>query len=387
MLILEEIKNLKSRNKWLEITKKFGNLKETNPQDWQNPLVVKEIGFAFSQMNQHSKAKEFYEHWIILEPKQAVSHYSLGYIFHDEFYVKKDKSLLEKAILHYQKALELYPTYLVVLFRKGKCYEELQRFNEAVECFNKVLKIFDSNQLEDYRKRNFKNYQKSIFGLGKCFQGLRKFEKALEYFEKCLSFSSFAVESIFLYYNVGICKMKLQKLDEAIVVLNLAHLENPSKEFVLAKIGSCYYLKKDWQKAVEFYSKAIKIRNQGYIVFEKGLALWKNGEIENGINFLEMALERSTNAMIKHKIFLALAKIEIEKQNYQKAEIYCKKSIQAKIDEFGYDFADAHFELAKIFGKLNRTEDAIKENQIALEIKPDLMFFVDQNSALDVNYL
>lgn len=388
MLILQEIKSLKTRNKWLEITQKFGKLKETNPQDWQNPLVVKEIGFAFSQMNQHSKAKEFYNHWVGLESEQAVSHYSLGYVFHDEFFVKrKDKSLLETALLHYEKALELYPTYLVVIFRKGNCLESLEKFKEAAECFKTVFKIYEASQLEDYRKRNFRNYQKSIFNLGKCLKGLKKFDKALKCFEKCLSFPNFPVESVFVYYNVGICKMKMGNFEEAIVVLNLAHLENSSKEFVLAKIGSCYYLKKDFQKAVEFYSKAIKIRNQGYIVFEKGLALWKSGEVEDGINFLKMALGRSANAMLKHKIFLALAKIEIEKQNFQKAEIYCKKSIKAKIDEFGFDFAEAHLELAKIYGMLNRNEDAIRENQIAIELKPDLTFSVNVNTALEVNYL
>lgn len=52
-----------------------------------------------------------------------------------------DDGKYEEALLHYEEALTLEPNEPNLLNKKGVALRSLGRYDEAIECFNKSLKI------------------------------------------------------------------------------------------------------------------------------------------------------------------------------------------------------------------------------------------------------
>ena len=57
-------------------------------------------------------------------------------------------------LIFFNKSIQINPSISDVYLAKGKTLIELERFQEAIECYNKVLEI-DSNDSEAINKRNF----------------------------------------------------------------------------------------------------------------------------------------------------------------------------------------------------------------------------------------
>ncbi len=79
-----------------------------------------------------------------------------------------------QAILYYTKAIELSPANYYPLSKRGKCYQMLQSYDEALS------DLFKSKGIDD----NFENNQ----SIAECYLFKKNYEEAIHYFDVALNF-------------------------------------------------------------------------------------------------------------------------------------------------------------------------------------------------------
>ena len=84
-------------------------------------------------------AIEFFDAAILLEPNQHLHRYNKWTVLSDLGFANKDESLSRKAIEHFEKVLELSPTYTDALIQIWITYYDLQEYGEALVSVNKAL--------------------------------------------------------------------------------------------------------------------------------------------------------------------------------------------------------------------------------------------------------
>ena len=104
------------------------------------------------------------------------------------------------ALLEFQKALDLYPDYVIGRINEGIAYYALSKYTEAEVAFEKTLTLDPKNPY-------------AHFNLGLIYKVQGDYEKARPQFEEVLKVDH---EDPYVYYNLGIVLSKLGHHEEAI---------------------------------------------------------------------------------------------------------------------------------------------------------------------------
>ena len=130
-----------------------------------------------------------------------------------------------------------------ILNNRGKCFIFLNRYEEAIETYQKI------NEL----KIDAKNYLK----IGVCYYNKKNIDEAINNYNKAIELNPNFTEA---YFNKGICLSNQQKKEEAIEVFNKAiEIVNNDAELYLNR-GYCYFSLKNFRKALKDFNKAIELR-------------------------------------------------------------------------------------------------------------------------------
>ncbi len=117
----------------------------------------------------------------------------------------KDKKT-DEGVTNLQKALEIFPTYYLVLDKLGEEYINRQRYQEASEVLLKAVEI------------NPKGFS-SQYSLGYALYQLKKYPEALEVIKKSVEIAPNSINSFFL---LGVCLKQIGRFDEAVEKLKKA---------------------------------------------------------------------------------------------------------------------------------------------------------------------
>jgi tetratricopeptide (TPR) repeat protein len=146
--------------------------------------------------------------------------------------------------LHYaNKALEIYPGFKYALISKGHAYLDLRMFDEAQECFERVL-LLDSLLPDAFN------------GLGNRYLDEQKFSDAEKCYLKALKCDSSYVQG---YLNLGVIKAREKKYNDAEKWYLKAISIDSLYILAYANLGSIYQKQKDYSEAENWYLKAIAI--------------------------------------------------------------------------------------------------------------------------------
>ncbi len=148
------------------------------------------------------------------------------------------------------------------------------------------------------------------------------YEGAIEDYSKALEIS----KDYRIYYQQGIAYKKLRKFDKALESFHKCLETNPEFTIVYNSLGTTYYAKGDYLKAIENFKKfeesvkkpKLKKRAKKYISLaytKLGDKELKNKNYEKGIGYLEEAVKYYNY----DAAYLKLADAYIEMGNYQKA--------------------------------------------------------------------
>ena len=178
----------------------------------------------------------------------------------EEKYNSKDAIKYAQKAIEYSKAYKnqekLYDCYYFL----GSLYLETNNFNEAIVNFIKCSNYYEINQVRTSK------VAKINYALGTLYLEKRNFKIAKLYFNKSYSIYN-AINSnntlVLIELQKGLTLKANNNLEEAIIVFdNIANTSRdiePSKIEALYQLSKIYYSQEEYEKALDFSKKALKL--------------------------------------------------------------------------------------------------------------------------------
>lgn len=366
-ILLEKINLFKQKNNWQGIINTFDKDVQKDGKYWDTVELVKEVGFAHSQLGNFKQALYLYQRWRELAPDRAQPYYSIGYIY-------AQTQDYKEAIKWYNFALEKYPSYLICLYRKGIALLQQQKNKDALKILEKTIALYRSNKNEDFQKKQRKTYIRSLFAAGKASYNCHKFIPARDLFLQVLrEDKKNFISPLFKYYNLGKCFIELEEKENAGNYLEKALHINKYKDYVWERLGRFHHkLSEDYQQSLFCFEKALSCRRAPYILISRAQLYLDMGKPIYAIKDLQEALKKDRKG--KHKIMLALGKVYLKQRKLTEAEIYLNRACDFKLKMYETDYAEAHYYLAYLWQMRGEKKKSEHEFTVANRIDPGLVW-------------
>jgi protein O-mannosyl-transferase len=201
---------------------------------------------------------------VISSPNSARVQSSLG-----EKYMKLGKNLqkgnqqtelLQKAVVHFRKSLEILPAQWEVWHNLGYTYLTAGEYNEALKDFQRALEcepnsaMVHSSLSETYMRLG-KNLQKGD-------QQTELLQKAIVHFRKSLKILPTKWS---LWQGLGYTYYLAGNYDEALKNFQCALKCDPNISITYVNIGVIAFLRKEYGQAIEFFKIAVKLDSSNAI--------------------------------------------------------------------------------------------------------------------------
>jgi len=303
--------------------------------------VYNNLGIAYRKLGNYSKAISALEKAIQLKPDFVEAYSNLGsaYIYFGDY---------QQAITILEKAIQIDPSFAGAYYNFGFVYTKFGNFQKAAHYLEKAIQI-DPNYAEAYNNLAF-TYMK----LGDYQKAKESTEKAKTLFQKQGN-----KQGITAVENIEMMLKKAKKLDSKEEKSDDAK----AKEYLLK--GSNFFDNKDYNRAITYYQKAIKIDPNFVEAYNNlGIVYEKIGDYEKAISYFKKVIE------IDHQYIEAytyIASIYIRLEDYQKALTYSKKAYQMKPDNVNNNIA-VYLALGTAYGGLRDYINAKKYYQKAREL-------------------
>ncbi len=350
------------QNNWPAV---ISELKPLSSQPPVTEFIWSNLAFAYGQLKQNEKARYCYKNWIEQYPSTARAFYGLGYTFYAE---KQWKEAIEQ----FDIALELYPAYIVVLYRKGVALLSMFKSEPARQSLDKGIREFQKLSPER-QKRSAKYFYKSIFYLGKAYYNLGNFANALACFNKVAAEDQRNyIDPEFKIYNQAKTHFAMKNLAEAERHIRQLMDRQPLKNYIPDFLGQIFQAQDEYNRALFHYQQALDIRPQPFIYAHMAHCYVLLGDLPEAENHYHLALKR--DKMGKHKTFLALSKLAAAHGDYRQAVRYAESAVDFKKQTWQKDYYDAQMALGEYFQNLGELEKSKTAYALAAELKPEFRF-------------
>ena len=241
----------------------------------------------------YEKAIVCFEKIIEINPEYAKAYNNWGIVL-------KDLNRKEEAIEKYKKATEINPELAEAYNNWGNVLDDLNRKEEAIEKYKKATEINpeyakayynwgivldDLNRkeeaIEKYKKATEINpeYADAYNNWGNVLDDLNRKEEAIEKYKKATEINPEAKA----YYNWGIVLDDLNRKEEAIEKYKKATEINPKYADAYNNWGNALCWLKKYEEAMKFYRKCFKLNPEYLTVY------WNISYIENRLENLQKA--------------------------------------------------------------------------------------------------
>jgi len=258
-----------------------------------------------------------------------------------------------QAILVLEKSnfenISLKTQYQKISFHKGVQLYNDGSYNDAINYFNKSIKIYTDLHLLSL----------SYYWLGETYFNLNMFEAALNSYKNINIDNSYYLKSL---YSQGYCFMKLNDYTNAVKIFKLlinADLNNRLVHDIYLRLADSYFKLMKYQYASDFYNKAVDLGG-----FQADYALYKNStalvllEDYNGAieSFNRLINQFSKSNYIDDAVF-DLGNVYILSKNYDLAI----NTFQILIDEFPSSlfYPSAHIKVGLVYYMQQKDIEAI----------------------------
>ena len=193
------------------------------------------------------------------DPPQKVIKFILNLVNNNNF--EDAKIEIKKEVINFPNSSTLYNIL-------GAVFAGESQLNEAIQNYNKSIEINPE-------------YAEAYNNLGIALQGLNKTSEAIESYKKALELRPNSINTL-LSLAKTLTKNPYEH-EEALNIYKKVLQIDPNSSQALNGIGICYVSKKDFDKAISFFRKAIELK-PGLISahYNLGLSLLKIGEFEEG---------------------------------------------------------------------------------------------------------
>jgi CspA family cold shock protein len=241
-------------------------------------VVVDKLGWYISRAKRYGEAIEVYQDLGQRDPNRATWPYMVGYQYYDQ-------GQWREAIKWFSQALELWDTYLVVLYRKGYAHAELNEPEKAKQLFEKCTAVWRGLDGED-RERGAKYYSDACFQLGKLLLSRGQSRNAEGILSEAVRYGP---PDGHKHYNFAKALLRNGKFKEALDQLRIADRVEPNKDYILVYMARAYMSLEDYQKAKEILERIPASRRKAYVWHEIGKLRLKQGQPAQAIEALMRA--------------------------------------------------------------------------------------------------
>lgn len=220
-----------------------------------------------------------------------------------------------EAVELYKQVLQLKPNHSAAYFALAAIYSAQGESRAVKEAYSKAIEYNPS-------------HIPARFNLGLIYLREKKWREAADQFQAIINFDP---EHARAYFNLGRSNYRLQYYDQALKNYQTAlELRKGDYPEVIVNIGLIYSAKKDYEKAIEYYSSALqKNKSSAKLYYNIGLAYSKLKQHDQAIQAFQSAIKYQPKyAQAWYNIGLMHAR----KQNTAQSIQAYQKAIQIKSD-------------------------------------------------------
>lgn len=210
--------------------------------------IIYNHGKELFERGLYSDAEFFLRQVAEQQPTYADVHNKLGVI-----YELKGRS--EKALEHFEKALELNPNYTEAALNLSITLNDMGESERAQEVLRKISEANSemTGELDPFVAGKLANEH---YKLGNIYYELHLIDEAIENYRKAVSLRPGLTD---IQTKLGIALRDKGLVDEAIAELEQARDENPTYCPAMVQLGLSYYVKGEKALAAEEWQKALEI--------------------------------------------------------------------------------------------------------------------------------
>ena len=161
---------------------------------------------------------------------------NLGIVYHQ-------RGMTDKAIVCFQKALEINPRYAEAHYNLAIAYERSGRLEEALQAYKKALTLgLDFDEIH--------------YNIGLAYFKNGNADRAIFHYRKAISINPRHTQA---HNNLGICYYQQGKYDEAIEELKTAIAIDPTYAYAYYNMGNAYFKKGAISDAIDAYNNTLRV--------------------------------------------------------------------------------------------------------------------------------
>ncbi len=205
----------------------------------------------------------------------------------------------------------------IAYFRGLELYNNLE-FNNAIDLFDKSLK---------YASFNRDIQVKTYYWKAEALYRIKNYTAAIDHYKTYInSLGAFRMK----YYNeahygTGYAYFKLEQYESASTFfrkfVNLMEQETKKTADAYNRVGDCFFMKREYWRAVDFYNKAIDINliDQDYALFQKGFSYGLMNKYAEKVAALEKVFQHHPNSAYYDDALYEAGKAYVELNNLDSA--------------------------------------------------------------------
>jgi tetratricopeptide (TPR) repeat protein len=192
----------------------------------------------------------------------------------------------DKAIMEFEVAVKLNPTYYFGLSNLGNIYGKLKQYPKAIEYFKKALQANP-------------NYAPAHYNLAKALHLVKKPQEAIEHYRKAVKFNPNFEEA---FYNLASLALQLGRVDEAVENFNTFLYMQPRHAMAHFQLGNAFSMRGRFEEAIAQFQETVELQPD-YVFAYVGIAniLMQTGKLDNAIRVYEAALTVNPGVAGIHK--------------------------------------------------------------------------------------
>lgn len=284
----------------------------------------------------------------------ASNHFDKAIQFNSKFkeayiesgYVNLEMRKTDKAMLQFNKVLEMDPSNNVAAKELMELYYNYRMFSKAKEMAGKCTSCLNSEKIKAMCSYNDEDYGAAVIGL-------------TSYLSKNPTDADAA-------YTLARSYLDMEDYKNAIPAYNKAVILNGEKNMWMYELGLLYYSQEDYKNAVTFFNKAAEKGYPQKSDFQEnlGYAYMFSGQQEQGEKILLDLLEKKPN---NKELLRDMAEAFYNGKMYQKSLNYCQKLMEMDVKD-----GKALYQAGLCFQKMGQKDKGQGMCDKAIEMDPSL---------------
>jgi tetratricopeptide (TPR) repeat protein/serine/threonine protein kinase len=315
-------------------------MKKASTLDSTNTDYQKALGIMLEESNQLDEAREQFRKVLDINPRDSMAHGMLGKVY-------SKQGLQKLAILQYEKALKLKPDSHLFHMYLGQAFSQQGNYEEAAEMIEKAIKIASSKT----EAKTSRVVAKAYADLGKVYIEQGELEKAAEALKT--SELNNPGDPKTLHY-IGLLHGKRKNYHKAQQYLSRALKATPQDAEVLRNVARVYLETNNTDVALSFAQKAVTnapLEAGGYEILAEIYA--KMGLYPDAQKTLSDAIKNCSEKI--DRIYWLKGRVAAENKHFEQALECYEKAIELNEKQWYY-FRD----IAYVYEQIRNPDEAIK---------------------------